>query len=174
MTVRRRSLSHGTVLLVGLAIGWGLATGRPARLQAEASDRWGDRILMTGPIAIEQNAQKTPIPQDALYYLNYNTGMLLAAIPSYQQTTGGTQILTDFAERDLIRDFDLKPGVNPHFLMTTGSLGFRTEGWAPLFVVETETGQVAVYKVSAQATVGSSKPNFQLLERKHEPRLGRR
>jgi hypothetical protein len=173
MRTPRPTLSFGIVLLAGVAIGWGLASSRAPKLLANGADRWGDRALAAGPIAIEMTADKIPVAQDAIYYLNYSTGKLFTTIPSYQQTAGGTQVFTEFAERDLIADFAIKPGMNPHFLMTTGSLGTRGAGWAPLFVVETESGQVITYKVTAQATPGSNRPSFQLLDRRVDPRLGR-
>lgn len=173
MTARRPSFSFGIVLLAGMTIGWGMASMRPAKLLANGGDRWGDRALASGPIAVEMTADKIPIAQDALYYLNYSTGKLMTTIPTYKQTVGGTEVFTEFAERDLIADFGIKPGMNPHFLMTTGSLGMRSAGWSPLFVVETETGQVATYKVASQATPGSTRPVFQLLDRRTDRRLGR-
>ena len=39
----------------------------------------------------------------------------------------------------------------PKFKMTTGALGAYSEGWAPLYVFETVTNQVAVYRVSQQS-----------------------
>ena len=173
MTARRPPLSFAIVLLAGVILGWGLATTNAPKLLANGADRWGDRALASGPIAVELTADKIPIPQDAIYYLNYSTGKLLTTIPTYQQTGAGTQVFTDFAERDLIADFGIKPGMNPHFLMTTGNLGMRSSGWAPLFVVETESGQVATYKVAAQATGTSTKPSFQLLDRRIDSRLAR-
>ncbi|MDB5352451.1 MAG: hypothetical protein JWN86_3698 [Planctomycetota bacterium] len=173
MTARRPPVSFGIVLLAGVGIGWGLASRNAPKLLANGADRWGDRALAAGPIAVEMTADKIPIAQDALYYLNYSTGKLLSTIPTYQQTVSGTQVFTEFAERDLIADFGIKPGMNPHFLMTTGSLGMRSAGWSPLFVVETESGQVATYKVTAQSTPGSTRPSFQLLDRHTDARLGR-
>ena len=174
MTARRPALSFGIVLLAGVAIGWGLAGGlAPKPALANGADRWGDRAITAGPIAIETTADKTPIAQDAVYYLNYSTGKLFATIPSLQQTAANTHIFADFAERDLLADFAIKPGVTPHFLMTTASLGSRGTGWAPLFVVETETGQMATYKVSVHTTATSTKPSFQLMDRRTDPRMGR-
>jgi hypothetical protein len=176
MTARRPALSFGIVLLAGVGIGWGLAGGYAAKpVFATGSDRWGDRAMTAGPISIEPTAEKSSagVPQDALYYLNYSTGKLLATVPALQQTASTTKVFTDFAERDLLADFAIKPGVTPHFLMTTVSMGSRSTGWSPLFVVETETGQVATYKVSVMTTATSSKPSFQLLDRRADARLGR-
>lgn len=177
MLANRPVASIGLALLLGVAIGVTLTqTGGSRRLLASGSDRWGDRAIASGPIAVDTSGdekQAVAIPQDAVYYLNYSTGKLLATIPAMQQTAAGTTIINDFAERDLLVDFGIQPGVNPHFLMTTASLGLRGEGWAPLIVVETETGQMATYKVSARSTAGSRRPIFQLMDRRVDRRLGK-
>jgi hypothetical protein len=170
---RRPRLCVGLALAVGLALGWATGPARSPLLFASGADRWQDRVLASGPISVETNKMKMQVTQDAVYYLNYHNGLLLASVPTYRQTPGGAEILTDFAERDLVKDFDLKPGSNPRFLMTTASLGVRSEGWAPLFVFETESGQVASYRVAPQVTTGTSRPQFQLLERRTDPRLAR-
>lgn len=169
-----RRLPLVVVGTAGLVVGLVLGSLRPIRpVFASGNDRWGERILATGPVAIEQIGQQIQVNHDAIYYLNYHTGRLLATIPSMKQTGLTKQMLSEFAERDLVRDFELGPGVAPHFLMTTGGLGFRSEGWAPLYVFETETGQVAIYRLAAQSVAGVNKPAFQLLERKVDRRLGR-
>ena len=173
MMASRPRITHGIILLVGMLLGFGLASTRVAPLRAGTSDRWVDRIVTSGPISIEENGHKVAIPQDAIYYLNYNTGILSAAIPSIEQTPSGTKMLTDWSDRDLLRDFSIKPGITPHFMMTTASMGARTQGWCPLFVFESETGQVAVYQVQQQALPGSTKPLFQLLERRTDRRFGK-
>ena len=49
--------------------------------------------------------------------------------------------------------------------MTTGSLGAYTEGWAPLYVFETTTQRVGIYRLQTQQTVGKpSRPRFELVE----------
>lgn len=178
MRCHRPALSFGIVFVAGLTLGWISSGGlNPKPLLANGADRWGERALTSGPITIESAGDdKHPIsiPQDALYYLNYSTGKLFATVPSVQQTSISTRVHADFAERDLITDFGIKPGTNPHFLMTTANLGFRNSGWAPLFVVETETGQVATYKVTLHATAtNATRPQFQLIDRRVDRRLGK-
>ena len=173
MTLRRPQLSFGIVLAAGIAIGWGLAGMRPTKILANGADRWGDRALVAGPVSLDMMTKEISVPQDALYYLNYSTGKILATIPTFEQTGARTQVLGEFAERDLIADFGIKPGGDPHFLMTTGSLGMRGAGWSPLFVIETETGQIATYKVAAQVVPGSTRPTFQLMDRRTDRRLGK-
>lgn len=174
MNTSSRRWTAGLALTVGVVLGWALASARsPRPVLASGSDRWGDRIIATGPIGFEMNSLKAPVPRDAIYYLNYNNGRLLATVPSYRQTPGQTELLSDFAERDLLKDFAIPPGVVPHFLMSTVGLGARTEGWSPLFVFETETGQVAIYKLTMQTRPGSTQPIFELLQRRFDRRLAR-
>jgi hypothetical protein len=163
MSKRRPAVSSCLVLGAGLVIGWFAAGGHPTALLAGGSDRRGESVLMTAPFATEATS-KVQITNDAVYYLNYSTGRLLASLPSTRQTAGASKILTEFAERDLTADFHLKPGTDPHFLMAAGMMGSLSEGWAPLYVLETTTGQMAIYRVMPQFTVNSNKPNFVLLE----------
>jgi hypothetical protein len=172
---RFRVLSSGVTLAIGILIGWALAGsgGRSVRANG-AGDRWGDWIVTTGVVHQETSmALKGVVPQEAIYYLNYKTGVLLASLPTPHTTARGTEFLSDFAERDLATDFGLTAADAPHFLMTTASVGQRSEGWDPLFVFETSTGQVATYRVQTLVTTTSNKPIFQLLDKRADPRLGR-
>jgi hypothetical protein len=168
MPLERPRHSTAIALAAGVVLGWLLAAlPRPA-LHATGGDRWGETIVTSGPVLVRYDERlKAPLAQDALYYLDYRGGRLMATVPSYQAQAGGSaRLLTTFAERDLIADFklDAEGGPRPHFLMTTGSLGQYSEGWAPLFVFETSTNQVATYRVQQQMVGMSSKPNFELLE----------
>ena len=50
--------------------------------------------------------------------------------------------------------------------MTTGSLGQHTDGWAPLYVIETTTNQIGVYRLQFQGTPGGGgRPTFELVQR---------
>ncbi len=173
LIARRPRLCLALAALGGLAVGLVVAPAGEPRLLAGNADRWQDRVLATGPIAVEVNKQNMKFNQDAIYYLNYQNGLLMAAVPSYSQSGANVRVLSDFAERDLVKDFDIRPGTSPHFLMTTADLGIRSEGWAPLFVFETETGQVATYRVVPRMANGSDRPQFLLIERRTDPRLAR-
>jgi hypothetical protein len=157
-------------LAIGAALGWVLAVvPRPAtpRLHAGGGDRWGDTIVATGPILVRYDERlKAPLSQDAIYYLDYRAGRLYATVPSYQRSANATRLIDSFAERDLVADFriNIEEGPRPHFLMTTGSLGTYSEGWAPLFVFETSTNQVATYKVQQQTVGTNTRPSFELIE----------
>jgi hypothetical protein len=167
MTLPIRRMPTSLTLTLGIALGWGLATHRPPTLRAGGGDRFGDYSLTTGPIAIEYNSlTKTQGQRDALYFLDYRGARLLATVPVQRQSLGGSQLIDGFIERDLVADFktDREKGPAPHFLMTPGSLGAYGEGWAPLFVFETTTKQVAAYKIQLQAIGTKSSSRFELLE----------
>jgi hypothetical protein len=174
MPAARRHLPAGIALLIGLGLGWALGGSNAPRLLAGGGDRWGDSIVVSGPVGIKYSHQtQTAIAQEAVYFLNYSKGLLLATVPMPQQVGTNTQVLHEFAERDLVKDFELPAGSSPHFLMTAGTMGATTDGAAPLFVFETTTGQVAAYRVSPVFSGRTFKPTFELLEKKADPRLAR-
>jgi hypothetical protein len=162
------SRSYLVTLGFGLALGLGIGLTRnqsPALL-AGAGDRSGDSVVVTGPISMQVNPGTNVVfRQDALYFLDYKGGRLLASIPEQLQVGGKTQVLGNFAERDLVNDFRLSPGITPKFLMTVGELGMSGFGWAPLYVFETSSKQVAVYRVQSSG----QGPQFDLLEIKKLP-----
>ena len=160
-------------MLGGVLTGWLIGTSRLPRLGAVGSDRWNERVMVTGSVSVDRDQKGGVWTQEAVYILNKSTAQLLAAVPDYKKTVSTTQILSDFAERDLAKDFGLTPGSNPHFLMTALDIGPQGQGWSPLLVVETESGQVLTYKVQAQTTQGSNRPLFQLVDRRTDPRLAR-
>jgi hypothetical protein len=168
MSIRCYRIPTGFALVVGVVLGWALAGLRTAPLLAGAGDRSGESIVATGPVLVRYDeGAKAPIPYDAIYLLDYKAGRLLATIPTFRQTTKSTEIIDKFVERDLVADFKLEPetGRPPHFLMTTGSLGPYTSGWAPLYVFETTTNQVGIYRIQLQqSTAKASRPRFELVE----------
>jgi len=166
MPLRHRAITPGITLAIGLAVGWIVATIRPSYLLADRGGVGGEDIITSGPIAIEYNpGLKIQVAHDAVYYLDYKGGRILAMVPSPRQSMGGTHMFDSFAERDLVADFKLPPGsATPHFLMTTGTLGAMNGGWAPLYVFESSSKQVATYRVLPLTVGGSSKPRFDLLE----------
>jgi hypothetical protein len=155
------------VLGLGYLAGW--LTGQVAspQLRAGGGDRWGDSILAAGSVSTQfHEGLKVQVTQDALYFLDYRGGRLLATVPNSIVTataikpTGTTKMLGEFAERDLAADFKIDPAVGPtpHFLMTPMSLGMASgllAGVSPLCVVETTTNQVALYQVE-QTNVGAA------------------
>jgi hypothetical protein len=155
------------LLVLGLVLGWLAASVHPAPLVAGGGDRSGESIVATGPVMIRYDeGSKVQIPLEALYLLDYKAGKLVGTIPSMQQTTKGSKYLGVMAERDLAPDFklDLDNGPRPRFLMTTGALGAYSGGWAPLYVVETTTNQVGVYRIVQQSVGTKTSSRFELLE----------
>jgi hypothetical protein len=174
--VTRSRIPTALALIVGIVMGWALASFHPVRLNASAGDRAGESIVATGPVLVRfDETAKGPIALDAVYFLDYKGGRLLATVPSYRQTTTSTHLIEPFSERDLIADFklDLDAGPRPRFLMTTGSIGPDNAGWAPLYVFETTTSQLAVYRMLMHTTIGTeARPRFELLEMRSYARGG--
>jgi len=169
MSATRKGMPRAFILVIGLVIGWGLDhLPRPGSIvRASGGDRSGESILTSGPVLVGYNdGRKVQLPLDALYYLDYKTGRLLATIPTFKATIGAAKLIDTFAERDLVADFkiNLDTGPRPQFMMTTGSLGTYSEGWAPLYVFESTTNQVAVYKVEQHTAGAKTVPKFQLME----------
>ncbi len=167
MSIPRLRVPSAFTLAIGVALGWGLASSKPPVLRAGGGDRSGESVLLTGPTLVRyDDALRVPISHDAIYYLDYKGGRLLATVPSYLSSSNSRKLLDSFAERDLVADFKLDPerGAKPHFLMTTGALGTHSDGWAPLYVFESSTSQVAVYKVQQQKIGTDNRPLFELME----------
>jgi hypothetical protein len=167
MVLPRPCISKVSLLVLGSLLGCGLANIRPAQIRAGGGDRSGESIVATGPVMVRYDeGNKVQIPLEALYVLDYKGGRLMGTIPSHHQTVGGTQYFGPFAERDLVADFklDLDNGPRPHFLMTTGSLGTYNAGWAPLYVFETSTSQLAIYRIHQQSVGTAARARFELIE----------
>lgn len=169
---RRPGVPQVVTLVLGLALGWALAGSRPVAIRAGGADRSDESVLVAGPTIVQYNeASKVQVAQDGLYYLDYKTGKLLATIPTMRRSAGSSRVLEGFAERDLVADFklDLDTGPRPHFLMTTGSMSNGSasafgDGSAPLFVFESSTRQVAVYRLQQRQVGTLSRPILELLE----------
>jgi hypothetical protein len=168
MALSRSRIPSVVMLIVGLVLGWALATLRPATVRAGGGgDRSGESIVATGPVMLRYDeGSKVQVPLDALYYLDYRGGRLLGTVPSLHSTVGSAHYIGAFAERNLVSDFkiDLDSGARPHFLMTTGALGTYNQGWAPLYVFETTTNQVAMYRIHQQTVGTTATARLELLE----------
>lgn len=171
MASRPGRLSNVAVLAAGIVLGAILSGARTTSLRAGGGDHPDAPLALAATFATEINAQKVPVDNDAVFYLNYAKGYLLAAVPMPTQVGQQRKLLSDFSERDLIKDFQLAPGAAAHFTMASGKMGALSEGWAPLYVFESTTGQVAAYRVVPQARAGSSAPLLQLVEKRQDPRL---
>jgi hypothetical protein len=170
---RAASMWMALGVVAGVIGGLSLGGYHAPRLAAAGGDRWNERAVTTGVVSVQRDKGGAVWNEEALYVLNKSKGLLLAAVPDYKQSVNSMKILSDFAERDLVKDFGLEPGSNPHFLMTTLAIGTQGQGWSPLLVMETESGQVATYRVQIQATQGTNRPLFQLVDRRTDARLAR-
>jgi hypothetical protein len=165
--VSRSRVSPVVTLIIGLALGWTMTSLRPPMLRANGGDRSNESILATGPTFIRYNeGSKIQVAHDAVYFLDYGAGKLLATIPSVPvvKAAGPAKFLESFAERDLVADFKIDPetGSRPHFLMTTSATWYGSsqaygDGGSFLLVFETTTRQVAVYKAE-QNNYGPNSP----------------
>lgn len=163
----RRLPGFAATLLLGLGVGWLAAGARPPALKAFSggADRFGDYAVTTTAIAMDYDeSTKVQVPQEAVFFLDYRAGRLVATIPALKQTPTGTTVIDGFAERDLAADFKIEPGPGYHFVMTSGSCGAKGGRWTPLFVFETTTRQVAAYRVESQTVGKFARPRFDLLE----------
>lgn len=159
-------------LAVGLIAGVVVGGGRAPQLIAAGGDRSGDSIVATGPVTIGYDeGLKVQIPHEAVYLLDYRGGKLLASIPTFRKGIGSTQFVDSFVERDLAADFklDLETGPRPRFLMTTGGLGAYSAGWAPLYVFETVSHQLAIYRLQTYIVGTNSTPRFELVQLQSYP-----
>ncbi|WP_435021920.1 hypothetical protein TA3x_002631 [Tundrisphaera sp. TA3] len=168
MTGFPRRVPPAIVLALGVLLGWAVSWHPSPTAKATGGDRYGDWAVTTGAISVQYNdATKTQATQEAVYFLDYRGARLLATIPAIKISQAGSKLVEGFVERDLTADFklDVERGPAPHFLMTTGTLGGYGDGWAPLFVFETTTKQMAAYRLQPQI-VGASgtRPKFDLLE----------
>jgi hypothetical protein len=128
--------------------------------------------VVSGPIAqVPHPASKALYPVDAVYYLDYRGARLLAAVPNTGSTlsdapSSSERLTTEFVERDLAADFQIPPGVEPSFQMTVARMGFANGGWAPLYVFESATNQMACYRVKPEMAGTTNRTQIVLLERK--------
>ncbi len=122
-------------LLLGVAlgaIGAGAYLGSTRPALANATDRYEDYILSTGPVTL--NPQ---VPTDGIWLLDYRAGKLLATVIDRNRGR-----IVAWAELDLVKEFNIPPKQNVHFMMTTGTI---TQGQAALYLAETSTGRFGVY-----------------------------
>ena len=114
MNLLRGRMPTGLALTLGIALGWVLANHRPPTVKAGGGDRHADDILTSGPIAIEYNSlTKTQAQKDALYFLDYRGGRLLATVPTQRESMGGAKVI------DALEDcFELQRGDLVHARQT--------------------------------------------------------
>jgi hypothetical protein len=126
--------------LVALVVGVGLGVtaamfylGQPRTAGAGSNDRYQDYAMATGAVSLNGSRQ----PVDGVWLLDYRSGKLLGTV--IDKTQGK---IVGWAEVDLVKEFDVTPRQDVHFLMATGWI---TGGQSALYVAETSTGKFGVY-----------------------------
>jgi hypothetical protein len=145
-------------LVAGLLLG-GVGTVLCVRElpQARAGDsRHEDYVLCTGPVNINPR-----LPTDGVWLLDYRAGKLLGTV--IDRNLGK---IVGWAEVDLVREFNVPPRQNVHFVMTTGVI---SKNQSALYVAETTTGKLAVYSMGSRV---DGRPGVQI--KRHDLVLFRR
>lgn len=148
MRIRRAWLSVSAALVAGVAIGW-FMSGKSPVYAGGSTDRHEDFVMATGPVngALINRAlgdlngpQFTGSELDGLWVLDYKSGKLQAS--AINRNTGR---MSAISEVDLVREFEIAPRSNVHFMMTTGNV---IKGQSVLYLLETSTGKLGVYSMS--------------------------
>ncbi len=107
---------------------------QPREVQAAASDRYQDYVIVTGAVSINPRIQT-----DGVWFLDYKSGRLLGTVIDKQMGK-----IIGFAEVDLATEFGVEPRQDVHFMMTTG---YITQGQSALYIAEVTTGKFGVYSM---------------------------
>ena len=127
----------GRMLWLGLGLALGVAAtligyhanSKPA---LAFNDRTEDYIMTTGSMTIGPN-----VTVDGIWILDYRAGKLLGTI--VDKATGKIHA---WDEVDLVKEFNIPPKQNVHFLMTTGT---TIRGHTALYLAEINTGRIGIY-----------------------------
>jgi hypothetical protein len=124
-------------LAVGLTLGIaGMAYFRAAPQPVWAgNDRHEDYVMATGSIKFGLN-----LSSDAIWLLDYRAGKLLGTIVDKDRGK-----IVPWDEVDLVKEFNIPPKQNVHFMMTTGS---TINGNTALYLTEVNTGRFGIYTMS--------------------------
>jgi hypothetical protein len=123
-------------LLIGIILG-GFLPHIP--LHAVGTDRSENYIIATGLLDSDV---------EAVFFLDCLNGDLLAAVPG--KASGG---FTCLYRCNVLKDLEVDPAKNPHFLMVTGLADLRSGanrvygGASVVYVAETTTGKAVAYAV---------------------------
>lgn len=150
-----------SALVVGIAVGW-FISGRQPVFASGSGDRYEDFILATGPVnqAFSSNAAFLNADLDGVWLLDYRSGKLLASTINRQN---GKMI--GWGEMDLVKEFEIAPRSQVHFMMTTGTV---VKGQSVLYLVETNTGKVGVYSMMANESSSPTNANGNIIIRRHD------
>ena len=132
-----KKMGRSFCLILGLALGiaatiWFRAAPQPA---LAGNDRHEDYVMATGTITLGPN-----VVSDAIWLLDYRAGKLLGTM--VDKNLGK---IVGWAEVDLVKEFNIPPKQNAHFMMTTGS---TIAGNTALYLTEINTGRFGVYTMA--------------------------
>ncbi len=123
--------------------------------------------LISCVVTAEYNdARKVQIPVEGLVYLDYRSGKLIGTMPEMRQIGLQKRVLSNFTERDLVDDFGILPGQSPNFLLQAISTGALSDSGQLIVVLDTQTRQARVYKLSFEQRGVEFRPQFVMLEKK--------
>ncbi len=144
-------------LTFGVALGIAMTIYlRPAPQAVWAgNDRHEDYIMATGPISLGVN-----VTCDGIWLLDYRAGKLLGTI--VDKNLGK---IVGWAEVDLVKEFNIPPKQNVHFMMTTGT---PIAGNTALYLTEINTGRFGIYTMAPRLDGAGG-----MLIRKHDATLFR-
>lgn len=165
-----RSVHRGlAILTAGFVLGAasvGMIRGsRPVfAMPSPGADR---STLISCIVTAEYNdARKVQIPVEGLIYLDYRSGKLIGTMPEMRQIGLQKRILSNFTERDLVEDFGIEPGQSPNFLLQTISTGALSDSGQLIVILDTQTRQARIYKLSFEQRGVEFRPQFVMLEKK--------
>ncbi|MFT3881553.1 MAG: hypothetical protein QM703_18035 [Gemmatales bacterium] len=165
MKIRRTWMTVSAAMICGLAIGWFFNSKQP--VFASSVDRYEDFIMATGPVnqsfvgnpTAGTNNQFLNADLDGVWVLDYKSGKLLASTINRQ-----TGKMIQFGEVDLVKEFEIAPRANVHFMMSTGIV---VRGQSVLYLLETSTGKMGVYSMISSES-GNAAIADRILIRRHD------
>ena len=164
MLIRRTWLTVSAAMICGLAVGWFFNSKQP--VFAGTVDRYEDFIMATGPVnqsftgnPTAANSHFLNAELDGVWVLDYKSGKLLASTINRQ-----TGKMIQFGEVDLVKEFEIAPRANVHFMMTTGLV---VRGQSVLYLLETSTGKLGVYSMISTES-GNAATTDRILIRRHD------
>ncbi|HQR08865.1 MAG TPA: hypothetical protein PLN21_18740 [Gemmatales bacterium] len=165
MKIRRTWMTVSAAMICGLAIGWFFNSKQP--VFASSVDRYEDFIMATGPVnqsfvgnpTAGNNNQFLNADLDGVWVLDYKSGKLLASTINRQ-----TGKMIQFGEVDLVKEFEIAPRANVHFMMSTGIV---VRGQSVLYLLETSTGKMGVYSMISSESSNAAMAD-RILIRRHD------
>lgn len=133
-------------------------------MPASGADR---STLISCIVTAEYNdSRKVQVPVEGLVYLDYRLGKLVGTMPEMRQIGLQKRVLSNFTERDLVEDFGIEPGQTPQFLIQPISTGALSDSGQLIVVLDTQTRQARIYKLTFEQRGVDFRPQFVMLEKK--------